>query len=37
MILFGAVPTAYHLVGGLIILAGVIYARRRSYAERAAT
>ena len=33
---FGAVLTVYHLVGGLIILAGVIYAQRRGSAQRRA-
>lgn len=35
-VMFGAVPTIYHLIGGLIILTGVIYAQRRSWAERRA-
>ncbi len=37
MLVFGATPTIYHLIGGLIILAGVIYAQRRSLVERRAT
>ena len=31
---FGAVPTVYHLVGGVIILAGVVYSQISSHAEK---
>ncbi|MEE2980185.1 MAG: DMT family transporter [Pseudomonadota bacterium] len=31
---FGAVPTVYHLIGGVIILAGVVYSQVRSHAEK---
>jgi len=34
MVAFGAVPTVYHLVGGVIILAGVVYSQIRSHAEK---
>ena len=34
MVAFGAVPTVYHLVGGVIILAGVVYSQIRRHAEK---
>jgi drug/metabolite transporter (DMT)-like permease len=34
MVAFGAVPTVYHLVGGGVILAGVVYSQIRSHAEK---
>ena len=36
LVAFGALPTAYHLVGGAIIVAGVVYAQRKTRAGRAA-
>ena len=29
-----ATPTIYHLIGGVIILAGVVYSQVKSYAEK---
>ena len=37
MVAFGATPTIYHLIGGVIILAGVVYSQARSRAEKKAT
>ncbi|MFP6741686.1 MAG: DMT family transporter [Alphaproteobacteria bacterium] len=34
MMAFGATPTIYHLIGGVIILAGVVYSQVKSYAEK---
>lgn len=34
---FGTVPTVYHLIGGVIILAGVVYFQVRSHAEKRET
>ena len=34
MVAFGATPTVYHLIGGVIILAGVVYSQVKSQAEK---
>jgi drug/metabolite transporter (DMT)-like permease len=34
MVAFGAVPTVYHLIGGVIILAGVVYSQVKSHAAK---
>ena len=34
LVAFGAVPTVYHLIGGVIILAGVVYSQVKSHAAK---